>query len=90
MSRPPALATSNLGLRPSPGRLTDDDLARVAKQRDRHPDGGGTWQAWQRIYEHLETAKIAQDAIDEQASAEPDVEARALDVASVVYGRTGK
>lgn len=89
MSRPPILAASNLGIRPAPGRLTEDDLARVAKQRDRHPPGGGAWQAWQRIYEHLETAELAQDAIDEQAAAEPDVEARALDVASVVYGRKG-
>lgn len=47
-------------------RLSDDDLARVAKQRDRHPDGGGAWQTWQRIYETLQDAKIAQDAIAEQ------------------------
>lgn len=36
--------------------LHPDDLPRIAKQRDRHPQGGAAWQAWQRIYQLAERA----------------------------------
>lgn len=30
------------------------DLAAIAKQRDRHPQGGGAWQRWERIHQICE------------------------------------
>jgi len=47
-------------------RITDADIARVRKQAAKHPQGGGTYQAWMRIVEHLEIAQIAQDGLAEQ------------------------
>lgn len=52
--------------------LMDSDLERVRKLRDKAESGGGTWQAWSRILEALELAKIAQDAVEEASVGGPD------------------
>lgn len=36
------------------GMISADDLTRVRKERDRHTEGGGTWQAWDRILNTIE------------------------------------
>lgn len=61
-----------------PVTITEYQLSLVTKARDRATHGGGTWQAWQRILDVLEDAKLAQDAIAEQARIEP-TDAAAVD-----------
>lgn len=46
------------------GTLTEADCARVRKERDRHVKHRGVWYAWNRILDAVETAKLAQEAID--------------------------
>ena len=47
-------------------RITDADIERVRKQAEKCVQGGGAYQAWMRIVEHLEIAQIAQDGLAEQ------------------------
>lgn len=44
---------------------TEDDLARVRTQRDRATQGGGTWQAWDRILDWMTRARGAQAGVAE-------------------------
>lgn len=49
------------------------DLEAIARQRDRHPDGGGAWQRWQRIHDIC--AAYVREAVDAPAPIE-EIEAR--------------
>lgn len=51
----------------SAGPLLEADLERVRKLLAKADFGGSVWQAWSRILEALELAKIAQDAVAEAA-----------------------
>lgn len=46
--------------------LTDADIERAKKARDRANFGGAVHQSWVRIVDALETAKLVQDGITEQ------------------------
>lgn len=70
-----------------PTTISEYQLELVRKSRDRATQGGGTWQAWQRILDVLEDAKLAQDAIAEQA-ATPDDRATATRLDAWVGGGT--
>lgn len=53
------------------GMISADDLARVRKERDRHTEGGGTWQAWDRILNTIEDChRVQQEFANAQQQAE--------------------
>ena len=45
------------------GTISLVDVERVRKERDRHVQGGGTWQAWNRILEIVEDFRNVQKEI---------------------------
>ncbi len=54
-----------------PGTISAEDVARVRKERDRHAEGGGTWQAWDRIVSAVEDChRVQQEFANTQQQAE--------------------
>lgn len=62
-----ARVTEPAGVIAVAGTLSSADAERVRKERDRHTQGGGTWQAWNRILGIVEDCLRVQQEYDEAA-----------------------